>query len=117
MSSKRVSGAALRELLPRLRPHAGALAIAGVLLLLTSAIGLAFPRVVGYLLDAAFVDGNAGLLDRIALGLAGLFLLQAIFQFGQTYLISATGERVIGQLREDLFSHLVTLPPAFFAER
>ncbi|CAN5737326.1 ABC transporter ATP-binding protein [soil metagenome] len=88
-----------------------------MLLLLTSAIGLAFPRVVGYLLDAAFVDGNAGLLDRIALGLAGLFLLQAIFQFGQTYLISATGERVIGQLREDLFSHLVTLPPAFFAER
>ncbi len=113
----RVSGAALRELLPLLRPYRGALALTFLLLVLTSAIGLAFPRVVGYLLDAAFVDGSSRLLDRIALGLLGLFALQAVFQFGQTYLLTATGERVIARLRLDLFSHLVTLPPAFFSER
>jgi ATP-binding cassette, subfamily B, bacterial MsbA len=108
---------ALGELLPRLRPHRGALAVAVVLLLFTSAIFLAFPRVVGFLLDAAFVEGDRAMLDRIALALLGLFLLQAIAQFAQTYLISAVGERVIGALRIDLFSHIVTLPPAFFAER
>jgi ATP-binding cassette, subfamily B, bacterial MsbA len=108
---------ALRDLVPRLRPHAGALAVAGILLLLTSGIFLAFPRVVGYLLDAAFVAGDRQMLDRIALALLGLFVLQAIAQFGQTYLISVTGERVIGKLRVDVFSHLVTLPPSFFAER
>jgi subfamily B ATP-binding cassette protein MsbA len=116
-SSQRVSGVALRELAPRLRPYRGALALAGLLLVLTSAIGLAFPKVVGYLLDAAFVRGDGGMLDRVALGLLGLFALQAVFQFGQTYLLTATGERVIGTLRTDLFSHLVTLPPSFFAER
>jgi ATP-binding cassette, subfamily B, bacterial MsbA len=108
---------ALRELLPRLRPHRGPLALASVLLLLTSAIFLAFPRVVGYMLDAAFMAGDRQLLDRVALALLGLFLLQALAQFAQTYLISATGERVIGRLRVDVFSHLVTLPPSFFAER
>jgi ATP-binding cassette, subfamily B, bacterial MsbA len=108
---------ALRELLPRLRPHAPALGIAALLLLFTSAIFLAFPRIVGYLLDAAFVAGDGAMLDRIALALLGLFVLQAIAQFAQTYLISSVGERVIGKLRVDLFSHVVTLPPAFFAER
>jgi ATP-binding cassette, subfamily B, bacterial MsbA len=108
---------ALRSLLIRLRPHAGLLAVASVLLLLTSGIFLAFPRIVGFLLDAAFVAGDRALLDRIALGLLGLFVLQAAAQFGQTYIVSAVGERVIGRLRVDLFSHLVTLPPGFFAER
>jgi ATP-binding cassette, subfamily B, bacterial MsbA len=116
-TSSRAPISAFRELLPRLRPHARALAVASVLLLFTSAVFLAFPRAVGYLLDAAFVAGDRDLLDRVALVLLGLFLIQAIAQFGQTYLISATGERVIGKLRVDLFSHLVTLPPAFFAER
>jgi ATP-binding cassette, subfamily B, bacterial MsbA len=108
---------ALRDLLPRVRPHLGAMTAAGVLLLITSSIGLAFPRIVGYLLDAAFVAGDRALLDRIALGLLGLFVLQAIFQFGQTYLVSATGERVVGALRVDLFAHLVRLSPSFFSER
>jgi ATP-binding cassette, subfamily B, bacterial MsbA len=115
--SLRLRTTALRHLLPRVRPHVGALSLAFLCLLVTSGIFLAFPRLVGYLLDAAFVAGDAALLNRIALALAGLFLIQALFQFGQTYLISATGERVVGKLRVDLFSHLVTLPPAFFAER
>ena len=114
---KRVPYTAFRELLPRLRPHRDALALVAVLLVLTSAIGLAFPKIVGWLLDAAFVRGDRGLLDRIAIGLLVLFAIQGVLQFAQTYLLSATGERVIGRLREDLFAHLVKFPPAFFAER
>jgi ATP-binding cassette, subfamily B, bacterial MsbA len=116
-SAARPPISALRSLLARLRPHVGALAAVAALLLLTSGIFLAFPRIVGHLLDAAFVAGDRALLDRVAIGLLALFVLQAIAQFGQTYLISAVGERVIGKLRIDLFSHLVTLPPSFFAER
>lgn len=107
----------LRELLPRVRPHRKALALAALFLVLSSAIGLVFPLVVGYLLDAAFEAGDSRLLDRIALTLAILFLLQAVLNFGQTYLLSATGERVVAGIRTDLFDHLLTLPPAFFGER
>ncbi|HEX5521525.1 MAG TPA: ABC transporter transmembrane domain-containing protein [Longimicrobiaceae bacterium] len=108
---------ALSELLPRLRPHRAALAATAVLLLLTSSVALAFPRIVGYLLDAAFVRGDGGMLDRIAVGLIALFAIQAVLQYAQTYLLTATGERVMAGLRTDLFSHLVTLPASFFAER
>ncbi len=109
--------APLRKLFPRIRPHRGALALAALFLVLSSAIGLVFPLVVGYLLDAAFVMEDPGLLDTIALALLGLFALQALFNFAQTYLLSATGERIVARLRTDLFAHLVSLPVAFFADR
>jgi len=88
-----------------------------VALLLSAAIGLAFPLVVGRLLDAAFVDQNRALLDRVALGLTGLFLIQAILNYAQTYLLSATGERAVAGLREELFAKLLDMPPGFFADR
>ncbi len=102
---------------PRIRPHRWALALAICCLVLSAAIGLAFPQIVRHLLDAAFVRHDRGMLDHIALLLAGLFSVQALSNFAQTYLLSATGERVVARLRQDLFEHLVRLSPAFFAER
>jgi len=108
---------ALGWLWPRIRPYRWQLAIATIGLVLSAAIGLAFPQVVRHLLDAAFVQHDRAMLDRIALMLVGLFSIQAIASFAQTYLLSSTGERVVARLRQDLFEHLVHLSPAFFAER
>lgn len=108
---------AVRRLAPRLKPHRLALGGAAVCLVLSAAIGLAFPLVVRYLMDAAFVDRNLGSLDAIALGLAGLFALKGVLNFGEGYLLGATGERVIARLRTDLYGHLLTLPPGFYNER
>jgi subfamily B ATP-binding cassette protein MsbA len=107
----------LGRLLPRIRPHAGILAIATVCLVLAAAAGLTFPLIVRYLLDAAFVDGNERQLDLIALGLLGLFAVQAALNFVQVYLLSSTSERIVSRIREDLFAHLVRLSPGFFTER
>jgi len=93
------------------------LVVATLSLLLSASIGLAFPQIVRHLLDAAFVQHDRGMLDRIALTLVGLFAVQGLASFAQTYLLSSTGERVVAQLRQDLFEHLVRLSPAFFAER
>ena len=104
-------------LLPRLRPHTRALSLAAICLVLSAAVGLAFPRIVQYLLDAAFISGNARGLDRIAVGLLVLFAIQGVLNAAQVYLLSATGERVVATLRQDLFAHLVRLSPGFFTER
>ncbi len=108
---------ALVRLWPRIRPHRWRLLVATVCLTASAAIGLAFPQIVRYLLDAAFVRHDGALLDRIALGLVGLFTIQGLLNFSQAYLLSSAGERVIARLRQDLFEHLVRLPPGFFAER
>ena len=107
----------LARLWPRVRPHRKALALATLTLLLSAAIGLAFPMVVGYLLDSAFVQRDRDTLDKVALGLVGLFLVQAVLNYAQTYLLSATGERAVAGLRQELFAKLLAMPPGFFADR
>jgi subfamily B ATP-binding cassette protein MsbA len=107
----------LVRLWPRVRPYRGILLLATFALLGSSAIGLAFPMVVKYLLDAAFVNHDRALLDRIALGLVLLFTVQAALNYAQAYLLSVAGERAVAGLRRDLFARLIQMPPGFFAER
>ena len=107
----------LGRLLPRLRPYRGRLAIAAVCLLVAAAVGLIFPQIVRRLLDAAFQRHDRALLDRIALGLLGLFALQGVMNFVQVFLLTSTTERVVAGLRQDVFAHLVRLSPGFFTER
>lgn len=107
----------LTRLAPRVRPYRGELALAGVLILFGTAIGLAFPLIVRELLDAAFLAGDRAMLNRIALGLTGLFLVSALVYFWQSYLMGAVSERVVAGLRKDVFGHLVLQPPGYFALR
>ncbi len=107
----------LRRLLPRIHPYRGLLLFGFVLLLASTAIGLIFPLVVRQLLDAAFLASSESLLNRIALGLLALFAVQAVLNFGQSYLSASVAERVIADLRKDLFGHLTLQPPGFFAVR
>jgi subfamily B ATP-binding cassette protein MsbA len=93
------------------------LGLATLTLVFSALIGLAFPMVVRYLLDAAFIDRNRVILDRIAVGLVVLFTIQAALNYAQTYLLSAVGERVVAGLRRELFAKLLDMPPGFFAER
>jgi subfamily B ATP-binding cassette protein MsbA len=99
------------------RPYRGQLVLATVALLGSAMIGLAFPMVVRYLLDAAFVNRDRGMLDAIALVLVGLFSIQAVLNFAQAYLLSAVGERAVAGLRRELFARLLAMPPGFFSER
>jgi ATP-binding cassette, subfamily B, bacterial MsbA len=121
MSTKRFSPrqtlSFLRLLLPRIAPYKGPLAGAGVLMLLATGIGLAFPLVVRELLDTAFLVGDPSLLNLIALGLIALFAVQAVINFGQSYLTASTSERIVADLRQDLFRSLVYQPPGFFDTR
>jgi subfamily B ATP-binding cassette protein MsbA len=114
---KPVSPAPLARILPRIRPYVGRLVVCAVCLVVAAGVGLAFPLVVRYLLDAAFQQRDRAALDRIAFGLIALFALQGTMNFVQVYLLTSTSERVIAKLRVDVFAHLVRLSPGFFTER
>ncbi|MBL0170161.1 MAG: ATP-binding cassette domain-containing protein [Gemmatimonadaceae bacterium] len=107
----------LARLLPLLRPYRARLALAAVCLLIAAAAGLVFPLVLRYLLDAAFELKDRVALNRVALVLLGVFAVQAVMNFVQVYLLSATTERIIATLREQTFAHLIRLSPSFFTER
>jgi subfamily B ATP-binding cassette protein MsbA len=80
-------------------------------------IGLAFPLIVRELLDAAFLAEDSALLNRIAIGLLSLFAVLAVVNFAQSYLTASVSEKVVADLRRDLFGGLIFQSPGFFATR
>jgi subfamily B ATP-binding cassette protein MsbA len=107
----------LRPLFERMRAYPARLWVGGVSLVISVALGLVFPLVVRELLDASFVLKDSSQLNYFAAGLILLFLAQGAFNFVQVWTLAVVAEKVIAQLRADVFANLVRLSPGFFAER
>lgn len=64
-----------------------------------------------YLVDGVLLSPeNAPLLKSVALFGIALFLIKGVFTYGQVYLMSAVGQRVVYTLRSRLYRHLLDLP-------
>jgi ATP-binding cassette, subfamily B, bacterial MsbA len=100
-----------------LRPNLGRFGLALVGLVISSIIGLAFPLIIAGITTEVVAGGDSAGLDRLIVILLALFCVQAVGGFLQTYLLGVVGERVVAQLRGDLFGRLVTLSLDFHASR
>ncbi len=114
--------AQLGRLFAYVRPYRRRLVLGIVAVTLASLVALLFPLLIRNLLNSAFApDTDAAaaraLLDRTALTIAALVLVQAVFNYVRTYELGRVGEAVVADLRKQLFSHLLTLPVRFFEER
>jgi len=80
---------------------------------LVAALSAAYAWIVRPVLDGIFIEKNEALLVVLPLALLGIAVLKAVFSYGQTYLISYVGNRVITDIRQVLFRHLLRLPVGF----
>ena len=87
-----------------------------IFLVLTSAVALAFPMLMGKLINAAN-DRLPDNINQIALWLLLLFVAQAIFSFLRIYLFVNVTENVLATIRKQSYAHLIRLPMAFFSQR
>jgi len=110
-------GVPWRRLLGYLRPQWVPFCIALVGLVLSSGLGLLFPLLIAGITSAVVVGGDPAGLDRLVAILFLLFCIQALGSFLQTYLLGVVGERVVAQLRGQLFGRLITLSLDFHASR
>lgn len=108
---------ALRRIIGLSRPYRTRLFLSMALTALASLVWLAVPMGLRELLDAVFEVGNRTLLDRLALGLAALFLVQTALGFVGSYLLSWTGVRVVSDLRQRVYEHLHRLGLRFYADQ
>ncbi len=107
----------LTRLLVLLRPYRARFAVATVALLVASGIGLLYPQAIRMAVDEGVSAKSAGRLDQITAALVGVFLAQALFTWLRHYLMSWLGERVVADLRRQVFERLLALPLAWFQER
>jgi ATP-binding cassette, subfamily B, bacterial MsbA len=104
-----------RRLLHYLHPYRRQMLLAILMLAGSSAVNLGFPLLIVQLLESVLNQQNSDLLNQLALTLCGVFFLQALFTFGQSYLLNVIGERIIVDLRITLYRQLQRLSLDFFA--
>jgi len=108
------------RLVALVKPYWPRLLAATVFLFLGSGIGLLYPQGIRLAIDEGLSEGTPeamALLDWLALGLLGLFLLQAVFTWWRHYLMTWLGERAVADLRRLVMQRLVALPPEWFDAR
>ena len=87
-----------------------------VFLLFTGATALAFPKLMGMLVDCVKNKNNAEA-NTIALSLVGILLFQSLFSFFRLSLFVNFTENTLANLRLALYSNLIKLPMSFFSQK
>ena len=104
----------MRRLLAYARPHATLVSGALALLMAEGLLQLAGPLLTQYVIDVAIPAGDTALAWRAAAWMALALLVAFACAYGQTILTALLGQRVMQQLRVDIFAHLQRLPVRFF---
>src|SRR5581483_4227540 len=81
----------------------------------SSTLNLTYPALMGTIIDSVVV-GNLAALHSLVVALLALAAVQALFTFGQGFWMNALGERIVIDLRIQLYCHLQHLPLSFFQD-
>ncbi|GEP55311.1 ABC transporter transmembrane domain-containing protein [Reyranella soli] len=106
--------AGLRLLGPYLHPHRGRVALALLSVIVAAGTVLAFGACLRALIDRGFSQGQPDVLHYAVAWILIVATVLAVASGSRFYLVSWLGERVVGDLRRDLFAHVVRLGPAWF---
>ncbi|MEZ4645999.1 MAG: ABC transporter ATP-binding protein [Chloroflexota bacterium] len=98
------------RLLAYLRPHWQRMSLAFVCMLATSGLTLLTPYLIKVAIDQHITQGDIAGLNQVALLTALAFAGIYVTSWGQRYLLSWVGQRVLATLRAQLFRHLQALP-------
>jgi ATP-binding cassette subfamily B protein len=112
--ARRASLRSLGALKPYLFRHKGMLTAALLALVVSAAATLAVPLAVRRMIDLGFSGIDPGLIDKYFATLACIGLVLALSSAARFYAVNWLGERVVADIRRDVFAHLTGLSPAFF---
>jgi ATP-binding cassette subfamily B protein len=104
----------LRRLVGYLRPYRLQVALALVLLFVGAALELAGPYLTAVALDRAIPNRDMGLLGWLVAAFFGALVLNFAAEYADTLLTTWLGQRVMFDLRAEVFSHLQRLSLRYF---
>ena len=97
-----------------LKPHWPRLTAVTAIIVASSLIGMATPFLLREIIDRALPTQDLRLLSWLVVGLVAVAVLTAVFGITQTWIATAVGQRIMHQLRVDVFTHLHRQSLAFF---
>ena len=113
-SAKRYDRHLARRLVVYVRPYRLLVTGALVLLIVEGLLQLVGPMLTRRVIDVALPAHDAGMTMRAALLYAGSLVLAFVCSYGETMLTAMLGQRVMRDLRQQLFEHVQRLSVAFY---
>jgi ATP-binding cassette subfamily B protein len=107
--------ASLRRLVPYYRPYRGLLATGLALVIASSALGAVVPWLLRAGVDALAAREPVRQVTLVGLGIVGVALLSGAGRYWMRELLNGLSRYIEYDLRQDLFAHLTTLDPGYFA--
>ncbi|NTJ43979.1 ATP-binding cassette domain-containing protein [Agrobacterium larrymoorei] len=104
----------LGSLFPYLKRYRGLVAAALFALILSSATTLALPLAVRRIIDHGFEATDGAMINSYFAMLLGIAVVLALASAMRYYYVMTIGERVVTDVRRDVFAHLTSLSQAFF---
>ena len=107
----------LRRLFRYTRPYRGRLgwAVAGMLVYAAGSAGLAW--IIKYVFNDALNLRNQQYVAEVAWGIVGLYFLKGIGSYVSSYLMAGVGQRVVMDVRNALYRHVLGQSAGFFSQK
>ena len=100
-----------------LSPYRLRLSLAIIGLLFSAGLSLVFPAVIRNVVDSVFTDADLALLDTITFMLLAVFFFRLFAAFVQNYNLNYVGEKIVVDIRQELYAHLLALSLQFYTDR
>jgi ATP-binding cassette subfamily B multidrug efflux pump len=111
---KAYDGRLMRRLVAYLRPHRRAVVVALAAIVGHSLMQLTQPYLIKLAIDEHIAVGNPAGLDRIALVFLVILLASFVLEFIETYTMQMMGQRIMFDLRMEIFSHMQRLDVGYY---
>jgi len=103
----------LKKILALVRPHWGRLLLAGLCSLAVSGFNGSLAWLAKPAVDNVFVKRDAIYLIPLSLAVMAAFLGKGVFSFFQSYLMRSVGAKLVREMRNRLYNHMLYLPMSF----
>jgi ATP-binding cassette subfamily B protein len=103
-----------RRIFKLFRPYRGRLMVVLILIVISAALGMVSPFLLRDILDVAIPENRDELLFGLVAGMIGISVATGVLGVGQTWLTNVVGQRVMHDLRTQVYQHLQRLSLAFF---
>ena len=113
-TGRRPSPRALRPLVPYALRYKGRIGAALISLTLAAAATLTVPYGVRQMIDHGFTAQSAGAVNAYFSAMVAVVAVLALASGSRFYFVTTLGERVVADLRSEVFRHLTSLDASFF---
>jgi len=106
--------APLAALAPFVRPHRGLILLALLALSVAAGASLLLPVAARQVIDHGFSPGESSHIGQYFLGFLVVIVVMGLASASRYYLVTWIGERVVADVRNSVFSHILSLSTEFF---